>query len=95
MSFFFSYYSLLRSKPEAYDLKHRKETLCGSFSLTDSFLTMLDLSCQKKLLSTPAERQRRLEVTPEVIPDEEEQSKETESKAAASDPFQGNQGTSS
>lgn len=56
---------------------------------------MHELSCQKKLLSTPAERQRRLEEIPEVIPDAEEQSKETESEAVASDPFQGNQGTSS
>ena len=54
---------------------------------------MHDLSCQKKLLSTPAERQRRLEEIPEVTPDAEEQSKETENESAASDLFQGNQGT--
>ncbi|CAM0883963.1 unnamed protein product [Alopecurus aequalis] len=54
---------------------------------------MHDLICKKKLLSTPAERQRRLEEIPEVIPDAEEQSKGTENESAASDLFQGNQGS--
>jgi hypothetical protein len=62
------------------------------FSLTDSFSTIYDLSYQKKLLSTPAERQRRLEEIREVIPDAEE-SKDPEIESAASDPVQGDQGT--
>ncbi|KAI5003126.1 hypothetical protein ZWY2020_027776 [Hordeum vulgare] len=42
------------------------------------------------LLSTPEERQRRLEAIPEVILDAEEESKETEILSAPSNPFQGN-----
>lgn len=57
-----------------------------------SCFTMLDLLYQKKVLSTPAERQRRLEEVPEVAPDTEEERKETESEAAASKPIQGNRG---
>uniref|UniRef100_A0ACD5WJA8 Uncharacterized protein n=1 Tax=Avena sativa TaxID=4498 RepID=A0ACD5WJA8_AVESA len=53
---------------------------------------MHDLSCQKKLLSTPAERQRRLEEIPEVISDAEE-SKDPEIESAPSSPVQGNQGS--
>uniref|UniRef100_A0A453G756 GYF domain-containing protein n=1 Tax=Aegilops tauschii subsp. strangulata TaxID=200361 RepID=A0A453G756_AEGTS len=49
-----------------------------------------DISCQKMLLSTPEERQRRLEAIPEVIPDAEEESKETGIESAANIPFQGN-----
>ncbi|KAF7032094.1 hypothetical protein CFC21_043314 [Triticum aestivum] len=49
-----------------------------------------DLSCKKVLLSTPDERQRRLEAIPEVIPDAEEESKEIGIESAASIPFQGN-----
>ena len=45
------------------------------------------------LLSTPEERQRRLEATPEVIPDAEVESKETEIESAARSPFQGSRGT--
>ena len=45
------------------------------------------------LLSTPDERQRRLEAIPEVIPDAEEKYEETEIDSAARNPFQGNRGT--
>lgn len=45
------------------------------------------------LLSTPDERQRRLEAIPEVIPDAEVDSKETGIESTASIPFQGNRGT--
>jgi hypothetical protein len=63
------------------------------FSLTDSRFTFYDLSCRKKVLSTPVERQRRLEEIPEIIPDAEE-SKDSETEPAASGPVQGDQGTS-
>lgn len=49
-----------------------------------------DISCKKMLLSTPDERQRRLEAIPEVIPDAEVDSKETGIESTASIPFQGN-----
>ncbi|XP_039809484.1 zinc finger CCCH domain-containing protein 44-like isoform X4 [Panicum virgatum] len=45
---------------------------------------------QKKLLSTPAERQRRLEEVPEIIPDTEYEEKETELGVAASNSSRGN-----
>ena len=45
------------------------------------------------LLSTPDERQRRLEAIPEVIPDAEGESKETGIESAVNIPFQGNRGT--
>jgi hypothetical protein len=51
-----------------------------------------DLSCRKKVLSTPVERQRRLEEIPEIIPDAEE-SKDSETEPAASGPVQGDQGS--
>ncbi|XP_044342566.1 uncharacterized protein At5g08430 isoform X3 [Triticum aestivum] len=51
-----------------------------------------DISCQKMLLSTPEEIQRRLEATPEVIPDAEGESKETGIESAVNIPFQGNRG---
>ncbi|XP_071684659.1 zinc finger CCCH domain-containing protein 19 isoform X3 [Lolium perenne] len=51
-----------------------------------------DLSCRKKVLSTPVERQRRLEEIPEIIPDAEE-SKDPETEPAASGPVQGDQGS--
>jgi len=47
---------------------------------------------QKKLLSTPAERQRRLEEVPEIIPDTEYEEKETELGVAASNSSRGNRG---
>ena len=47
---------------------------------------------QKKLLSTPAERQRRLEEVPEIIPDTEYEEKETELGVAASNFSRGNRG---
>ncbi|EMS47514.1 Zinc finger CCCH domain-containing protein 44 [Triticum urartu] len=67
-----------------------------SFSLLFYF-SLLKHSCaslnaQKMLLSTPEERQRRLEATPEVIPDAEGESKETGIESAVNIPFQGNRG---
>ncbi|KQK10928.1 hypothetical protein BRADI_2g57107v3 [Brachypodium distachyon] len=51
-----------------------------------------DLLCKQKLLRAPAERQRRLEEIPEVIPDPEEENKEAETESAASNFSQGNRG---
>ncbi|KAF8664040.1 hypothetical protein HU200_054947 [Digitaria exilis] len=62
-------------------------------SLTHSFLTMDELLHRKKLLSTPAERQRRLEEVPEIVPETEYEEKETELEVAASNSSQENRGT--
>jgi len=51
-----------------------------------------ELLHQKELLSTPAERQRRLEEVPEIIPDTEYEEKETELGVAASNSSRENGG---
>ena len=48
---------------------------------------------QKKLLSTPAERQRRLEEVPEITAETEPDGNETEHEVAASNSPQDNRGT--
>ncbi|CAL4946279.1 unnamed protein product [Urochloa decumbens] len=53
---------------------------------------MDELMQRKKLLSTPAERQRRLEEVPEIVPDAEYKEKETELEVAASNSSQDNGG---
>ncbi|XP_062207690.1 zinc finger CCCH domain-containing protein 44-like isoform X2 [Phragmites australis] len=53
-------------------------------------IEMEELMHQKKLLSTPAERQCRLEEVPEIIVDSEEEKKEIELKIAADNPSQEN-----
>jgi hypothetical protein len=52
----------------------------------------VELLGQKKLLNTPAERKRRLEEVPEIVPDTECGEKETELQAAASNSSQENRG---
>jgi len=47
---------------------------------------------KKKLLNTPAERQRRLEEVPEIILDTEHREKETELQVAASNSSQESRG---
>ncbi|OQU87999.1 hypothetical protein SORBI_3003G379900 [Sorghum bicolor] len=53
---------------------------------------LVELLGQKKLLNTPAERKRRLEEVPEIVPDTECGEKETELQAAASNSSQENRG---
>jgi hypothetical protein len=61
-------------------------------SLTDLFATMGELMDKKKLLSTPAERQRRHEVVREIVADVEDE-KETKLKITAGNSCQVNTGT--
>jgi hypothetical protein len=61
-------------------------------SLTDLFATMSELMDKKKLLSTAAERQRRLEVVPEIVADVEDE-KETKLKITTGNSCQVNTGT--
>uniref|UniRef100_K3XRM7 Uncharacterized protein n=1 Tax=Setaria italica TaxID=4555 RepID=K3XRM7_SETIT len=51
-----------------------------------------ELLQRKKLLSTPAERQRRLEEIPEIVPDTEYEEKETKLEVATSNSSQENRG---
>jgi hypothetical protein len=73
-------------------LRTIEETSHKVSSLTHSFPTMVELLDQKKLLNTPAERQRRLEEVPEIVPDTGYGEKETELQVAASNSSQENRG---
>ncbi|XP_066348318.1 uncharacterized protein At5g08430-like isoform X3 [Miscanthus floridulus] len=53
---------------------------------------LVELLDQKKLLNTPAERRRRLEEVPEIVPDTEYRDKETELQVAASNSSQESRG---
>lgn len=60
--------------------------------MTRYFLTMEELLQRKKLLSTPAERQRRLEEIPEIVADTEYEEKKTELEVATGNSSQENRG---
>jgi len=60
--------------------------------LTDISVTFEELMHQKELLSTEAERMRRLEEVPEITAETEPDGNETEHEVAASNSPQDNRG---